>query len=236
MPMKTGILTDPHYSSAPVTCGRRYNSRSLEKLRVCFNHFRDNGCETVILLGDITDTEPTHEMELENLRRVAALMDEYPFRIICLMGNHDAFTLTPEEFYGIIGDHRRPRTTAVGCANLLFLDACYFADGRHYAPGDSNWEDTFYPHEEALQKELAKLTEDVHVFMHQNIDPLIPENHRLSNAANIRSILEDSGKVRSVWQGHYHPGHKNTHNGIQYTALPALCENEPLYPIIIHNF
>ena len=31
--MKIGIFTDSHFSSAEVTCGNRYNSRSLEKIR-----------------------------------------------------------------------------------------------------------------------------------------------------------------------------------------------------------
>ena len=31
--MKLGIFTDSHYSSQEVTCGNRYNSRSLEKIR-----------------------------------------------------------------------------------------------------------------------------------------------------------------------------------------------------------
>ena len=62
--------------------------------------------------------------------------------------------------------------------------------------------------------------------MHQNIDPQIQPDHRLSNDAEIRAILEESGKVRSVFQGHYHPGHRSHVNGIEYFTLPAMCENE----------
>ncbi|MBQ3095282.1 MAG: hypothetical protein IJC53_02445 [Clostridia bacterium] len=48
----------------------------------------------------------------------------------------------------------------------------------------------------------------------------------MKNAAEVREILEQSGRVHLVLQGHYHPGTENTHNGIRYTAFPAMCERD----------
>jgi manganese-dependent ADP-ribose/CDP-alcohol diphosphatase len=39
-------------------------------------------------------------------------------------------------------------------------------------------------------------------------------------------MLAASGKVKTVFQGHYHPGHENELNGIRYITLPAMCEGE----------
>ena len=231
--MKIGLATDTHYSSAEVTCGKRYNSRSLEKLRHAYAFFAENNCDMVILMGDITDTEPTQEMERENLRQVSELMDEYPeMSTLCLMGNHDAFPMTQDDFYAQIGKSRRPRTIKTIGATLIFCDACYFADGTSYAPGDTDWTDTFFPHTKELIDELEAAQGDVYIFMHQNIDPNISEDHRLGNDAEVRKILEASGKVRAVYQGHYHPGCVSEVNGICYTALPAMCENEKSYTVI----
>lgn len=227
--MKIGIFTDPHYSIASLTCGNRYNSASLEKMKKALTHFRDQGCELVIVLGDVTDTEPTRAQEEENLRQIAQVFDASGLEIVCLMGNHDAFVFTPDDFYAIIGEKRRPRGMERGGRHLLFLDACYFASGAHYQPGDSDWTDTFYPHVRALEETLSQLYGDAYVFLHQNIDQQIPENHRLSNDAQIRSILERSGKVRAVFQGHYHPGCRSEKNGIAYTTFPAMCEREDAY-------
>jgi len=228
--MRTGIFTDPHYSSAEVTCGKRFNSRSLEKIKAAYEYFRSRGCGRVMILGDITDTEPTHEAETENLRRVRGVFDAYPdMATVCLMGNHDAFTCTREEFYGVIGENRMPRVIGSEKASLVFIDACWFSDGRRYMPGDSNWRDAFCPHTAGLKDTLEALAGDVYVFMHQNIDPHVPEDHRLSNAAEVRRILEDSRKVRCVYQGHYHPGHESEVNGIRYVTLSAMCENDGAY-------
>ncbi len=225
--MKIGIIADPHSSSEPITCGKRYNSLSLGKIKKAYADFAEAGCEIVILLGDITDTEPTHEMEIEALRKVASVFAEYSaVKTVCLMGNHDAFVFTPDEFYSIIGEAYRPATLNAGDTSLVFIDACYYADGTHYAPGGYDWEDTFYPHTADLENEMASAGEKVIIFMHQDIDPNIPEDHRLSNAAEIRGILEKSGKVAAVYQGHYHPGKSSVVNGISYTALPAMCEGE----------
>ena len=51
-----------------------------------------------------------------------SLIRSYDIPFYSLMGNHDAFVFTPEEFYGILGEKYRPKDTARGGVNLLFLD------------------------------------------------------------------------------------------------------------------
>ena len=230
--MKIGLFTDSHYSSAPLTCGNRFNNQSLRKIQEAMNVFVQEQCELVVILGDITDTEASRELEVQNLRQIAAVLDTSGLDVVCIMGNHDAFVFTPEEFYGLLGGKYRPRTIQRDGVNLIFLDACYFHTGVHYAPGNSDWTDTFYPHTDALQDILSSLAGEIYVFMHQNIDPEIREDHCLCNAAQIRSILEASGNVKAVYQGHYHWGHENHCNGISYITLPAMCQNEKAYRII----
>ena len=224
--MKLGIFTDSHYSSSALTCGQRYNSRSLEKIKEAYRIFEDAGCDLVLCLGDLTDTETTYEKECENLRACAAVMDASPLPTLCLMGNHDAFVFTVDAFYDILGEHHKPHTVSTEDAVLIFLDACHFATGVHYQPGDYDWTDTYYPDTEDLRKQLVSADKPVCVFLHQDIDPSISEDHRLSNDAQIRQILEDSGGVSWVISGHYHPGMESVHHGIRYLTLPALCERE----------
>jgi len=40
----------------------------------------------------------------------------------------------------------------------------------------------------------------------------------------VRKVLEDSGKVVAVFQGHHHAGSYNLINGIHYYTLAAMCE------------
>lgn len=223
--MKIGLFADPHYSSAALTCGKRYNSRSLDKIKDAYAHFLREGCALVVCLGDLIDTEETREKEIANLREIAAVMQASSLPTVCLMGNHDAFTLTAEEFYGTLGIPA-PRDMDLGGRRLLFLDACYFRDGRHYAPGDSDWTDTDYPHTLALQETLAALDGDAYIFIHQNISPAAEARHRLARADEIHALLRDSGKVKTVFEGHYHHGAHTVWDGVEYRTLPAMCEGE----------
>jgi len=229
--MIIGIFTDSHYSSQEVTCGNRYNSKSLEKIRQAYAFFEAESCDLVVCLGDLIDKEAAHETEVENLSAVAAVIKKSRIKTICLMGNHDAFAFTEAEFYEIVSGCE-PRPIKAEGKTLLFLDACYFKNGKHYLPGDEDWTDTFYPYPETLQKQITEASGDVYLFVHQNIDPNIRADHRLHNTEAINRILQESGTVKAVYQGHYHPGMESMHGTIVYRAFPAMCENDAAYSIL----
>ena len=224
--MKIGLFTDSHFSSATVTCGNRYNSRSLKKIEDALKIFSEQKCDLVISLGDLIDKENNREKEIQNLKKVSRVFSGYDLDIRVIMGNHDAFTFSENEFYSILGLQHKPQNIYSDTVNLIFIDACWFKNGVHYNPGDSDWTDTFYPGTQELETILSGIKGDSYIFMHQNIDPGIRIDHRLSNDAEIREILENSHKVKTVFQGHYHPGFVSELNGINYITYPAMCEND----------
>ncbi|MBQ6020032.1 MAG: metallophosphoesterase [Clostridia bacterium] len=224
--MRLGIFTDPHYSSREITCGNRYNSLSLEKIRQAYRFFGEKDCDLIVCLGDLIDREDDRETQEAQLVRVAEIIRGCPIPSVCLMGNHDAFAFTEDSFYGILGSACRPSDRVPDGKRLVFLDACYFKDGRRYKPGDSDWTDTFYPFEDELQRIVSASKEDIYVFLHQNLDPQIKESHRLYNADRVNAILRSRGNVKAVFQGHYHPGARHEYNGIRYITFPAMCERE----------
>lgn len=227
--MKIGIFTDSHYSSAEITCGKRRNSASLDKIAEAYRYFEaDPECVNVICLGDLIDREGDHQKEIQNLAAVAEIISASRLHTVCVMGNHDAFTFTRSEFFEIVGAMCRT-PLSIKCPDgttLLFLNTCYYASGESYAPGEGDWKDTFFPRMHELENCLNAAEGDVYVFMHHNIDPEIREDHRLKNDAEVREALERSGKVKAVFQGHYHKGHECVHNGIRYVTYPAMCEGE----------
>lgn len=221
--MKIGLFADPHYSSQELTCGNRRNNLSLGKMRAALERFAAAGCDRVICLGDLTDTENTKAQEEANMRAIAALFGEFPLPITVIMGNHDAYVFTPEEFYALLGGCE-PTPIHDGGVHLLFLDANYTADGLRYTPHGFRWDDVGLPDPAALQAQLDALEGDVYLFMHQNIDPAIPAaDHRLANADEVCRIIEGSGKVKAVYQGHYHWGNRSGRNGVEYVTLPAMA-------------
>lgn len=226
--MKLGIFTDSHYSSQEVTCGVRFNSKSLEKIRRAYEFFESEKCGLVVCLGDLIGNEDSREKDAENLRAVSEVICASSVPTVCVLGNHDAFAFTEAEFYGILGIAKTSSVEKEG-KKLIFLDACYSKNGERYVPGIQDWTDTYYPFEEELKKTLKEAPGEVYVFIHQNLDPEVPENHRLFNADRVNALLLESGKVRTVYQGHYHHGNRSVHNGIRYVTFPAMCESDGAY-------
>ncbi|MBO4501467.1 MAG: metallophosphoesterase [Clostridia bacterium] len=229
--MRIGLYADPHYAQREMSGDKRYNRLSLKKIKECYGAFAGAGAELAVCLGDLVDNEPNHETEVLDLTQVADIILGSNIPTVCVMGNHDAFSFTAEEYYSILRGCEPKDIHALGL-DLLFLDSCFFKSGIRYAPGDRDWRDTFLPHPEALEEALKRCTGDVYIFMHQNLDPEVTEVHRLFNAREVMDILEKSGKVKAVYQGHYHPGHRTVYNGIEYISLPAMCEKENAYEII----
>lgn len=227
--MKIGIFTDSHYTMDTVAEWKRNSAESLRKTKEAFEHFKSEKCELVICLGDLIDADTEHSLEAENLKKMAEVIKTSGIETYCVMGNHDAFSFTEDEFYGILGEDFRPRRKDADGKTLLFLDACYFKDGRRYMPGDRDWTDTFLPDAAELEKELEKSCGETYIFMHQNLDPDLPDEFRLANEEEVRGILEKSGVVKEVIQGHYHLGNRSEHNGIRYTTFPAMRDEENGY-------
>ncbi len=228
--MKIGIYTDPHYSSQEITCGNRYNSKSLDKMRDAYRDFEAAGCDMVICLGDLTDTEDTKEQELCNMRKIADFFAACPIPTTVVMGNHDAYVFEPAEFYALLGGCE-PRDVVTGNTTLLFLNANYNPDGTPYHPHAFQWDRCCIP-TEGLTHRLAMATGDVFVFLHQNLDAACPDDHRPRNADEVCRILADSGKVKAVYQGHFHWGADTERDGIRYVTLPAMCCYEDTHRII----
>ena len=228
--IKIGIFTDSHYSSADVTCGRRYNNQSLRKITEAYDFFEKENCSLVVCLGDLIDTESSVEKEILNLREISKIIQKSAIPTVCLMGNHDAFVLERERFYEIIAIPAVEELSIDG-RRLLFLDACYFKNGCHYSPGDTDWTDCFLPNENILKDKLSGITEDTYIFIHQNIDPAVAHDHRLFNADKIFRFINKSKAVKCVFQGHYHPGCDSEYNGVRYLTLPAMCEKENAFSV-----
>ncbi|MBQ3202539.1 MAG: metallophosphoesterase [Clostridia bacterium] len=221
--MKIGLFSDPHYSSQELTGGNRRNNLSLGKMRAALEYFEAEKCDRVICLGDLTDTEDTKEKEIANMRQIAALFSEFSMPITVLMGNHDAYVFTAAEFYALLGGCE-PTDLHENGVHLLFLDTNYTADGVRYTPHGFRWDDVGLPDPDGLRIKLENLDGDVYIFLHQNIDPAIPAaDHRLANADEVCRIIEQSGKVKAVYQGHFHWGNRSSRNGVDYITLPAMA-------------
>ncbi len=223
--MKIGVFADAHYSSQALTCGKRHNRLSLGKLRDGYAFFSAQGCALCVSLGDLIDKNGSHAEDVRRLEEVRDVIAASGIETLCVMGNHDAFTFCREEYYGILGGCEPAPRTADG-VRLIFADTCWFANGARYTPAGGDWTDCFLPDETGFFSALAGIETEGMVFLHHNIDPAVPENHRLFNAGALFRGICDCGKVKTVFQGHYHPGLRSEYGAVRCITLPAVCENE----------
>ncbi len=223
--MKFGIVTDLHYSTKESACTTRRPNKSLEKLKISLENMKE--ADLIVCLGDLVDDCGD---ESENLRCISDLMQVIrscgkPF--YCIPGNHDCTNFNKEYFYSLTGCPKLPYVLSGDTHDVIFIDACFAADGSEYRPGKVNWTDTDL---DKVQMESLKSILDsddkkpLAVMLHQCLDPNVEHRHLLHSAGLLREMLEKSGKVDTVIEGHYHPGADNVINGIHYLTLPAMCE------------
>jgi len=73
-----------------------------------------------------------------------------------------------------------------------------------------------------LIRDLAQTNHPVIVFVHQRLDEV--NVHSVAGAAVVRGILEHSGKVSAVFQGHSHQNEYQDINSIYYCTMRAVIE------------
>lgn len=229
--MKLGLFTDPHYCDKDVTCRTRRPVLSYGKIREAMEAFVREGVDFVLCLGDIIDKCDDPQVNIEKTKEIADLIHSYSLPFYSLMGNHDAHVFTRREFNELVNGSSLPSPISITVCGkeLILLDANYNDDGSSYVPGEVDWKNTYIP-EEQLHAREQKLNEptvtEAYVFMHQNLDPEVQKDHIVRNAEAVREMIRASGKVKAVFQGHYHKGHEAVIDGIPYHTLPAMCEGE----------
>ncbi len=224
--MKIGIFTDSHYATDAA------HIMGYARLKGALDAFSKAGCALAVFLGDLTDKEKNHEMEIESLRLLRALFEQYDFPVFVMFGNHDIVNFSKEEFYEILGEHHRPKNGAFGRCHFLFLDTCCFKDGRDYQKGNGNWQQIYIPRLNELREELEGVQgSPIYVFAHFPLDPDATPWRRVHNADAVMKILESSKNVRTVFQGHDHRRIESMIKGIRYATYSALLDTEDAFYI-----
>lgn len=221
--VRIGLVTDLHYADkAPA--GTRHYRASSAKLAEAAERFRQERMDLVIELGDVIDSADSLEVEQDYLRRIAKEFRTIPGQHHFVLGNHCVFNLTKDEFLEVVGQKQASYSFDLGGYHFVVLDACFRKDGVPYGRQNFTWTDALVPAAEAawLRADLAQTRHKTLVFVHQRLDVEPP--YGVSNAPEIRQILEESGRVLAVFQGHHHRGDYQEIRGIHYCTLAAMIE------------
>ena len=222
--VRAGLMTDLHYADKVPTKTRFYRE-ALGKIDEAVAAFEREQPAFVVELGDLIDQADTVELEMDWLRRMESHYSPLSMPRHYVLGNHCVTTLTKAEFATGTGASKEPHYKFEhGGATFVVLDACYREDGKPYQRKNFSWQDANIPAAELkwLESVLNSSPGPVVVFAHQRLDE--DAAHAVRNAAQVRAVLEKSGKVAAVFQGHSHKNDYQQINGIHYTTLVAMVE------------
>jgi len=224
-----GLVTDVHYADHDPRGNRHYRD-SVTKLAEAVGLFNRRKLPFAVELGDLIDSAPSKAEELGYLHRIRDTYQGFKGDRHFVLGNHCVAALTKDEFLANCGARIKQTYYSFDHGpfdhdpfHFVVLDGNFNKDGSPYAAGKFNWTDTWIhpPQQEWLAKDLKEASgKKTVVFVHQNLDkeksPL-----GVKNGGRVREILEASGNVLAVFQGHHHAGGYARIKGIHYVTLKA---------------
>jgi len=218
-----GLITDLHSADKP-PAGTRHYRETLGKLAEAAKQFEKDKPGFVVELGDLIDAADSVKTELAYLKAVDGAFSAVAKDRHYVLGNHCVQTLTKTEFLDGVGRKEAYYSFDRGGVHFVVLDACFTGGGKPYGRKNSKWNDANIPSDEVdwLTADLKGTEKKVIVFAHQRLD--VANDYGVKNAAAIRKVLEGSGKVRAVFQGHSHKNDYKEIGGIHYCTLVAMIE------------
>ena len=221
--LRLGLVTDLHYADK-AAAGARHYRESLTKFAEAARVFGQEKSDLLVALGDLIDSAPSLDAEKECLRQVVSRFARAAGKRHFVLGNHCVENLTKPEFLAIAGQERSYYSFDAAQCHFVVLDACFTSDGAPYGRKNFKWADAKIPPVELdwLQADLRRAPYKSIVFAHQCLDVIPPFG--VKNGAEVRNVLEQSGRVLAVVQGHYHYGGYQEVRGIHYCTLSAVIE------------
>jgi len=228
--IRFGWVTDVHYADAKVKW-ERYYSESLGKLQEAVDLFNEQMVDFVIETGDFKDQkEPSFEEDtIGFLIRIESVFARFNGDRFHVLGNHDMDSISKIQFLTHIQNSGITKGKSYyyferSEMRFVVLDACFTGKGIPYSHHNYHWKDTYVPKEELewLKITLAESKYPVYIFIHQLLDGT--GDVYVNNSTKVRKMLEKSGKVKAVFQGHFHQGQISDVNGILYYTLKCMVE------------
>lgn len=226
-----GIVGDIHYADKDMRINRYYRD-SIAKLEQCVATFNESRLPFAVMLGDFIDKAPDKTTELAYLKTIRQTFAQYTGDKHFVLGNHDLARLAKDEYLANCGaaTQQRHYSFDAGGYHFVILDAGFTKDGAAYDAGNFQWKDAniLAAQQEWLAPDLQNAgAKKTIVFVHQNLHDET-SIYGVKNAKAVRRILEKSGNVPAVLQGHDHKGAYAKINGIHYFTMKALVDGATL--------
>jgi len=223
--VRIGLVTDLHYADKP-PAGSRHYRETLAKLQEAATQYEKDRPDFVVFQGDLIDSGKSLAEEKQHLQTVVKAISAIPYPKYYVLGNHCVDQLKKDEFLQGVGQKESFYSFDQRGYHFVILDACFKSDGTPYGRKNFEWTDANIPPEELswLQADLKQTPLPTIVFAHQPLDLKDTDSHAVKNSSEVRKVLEQSGKVTAVFQGHSHHNKYSEIKGIHYCTMVAMVE------------
>ncbi len=229
MGVRFALVTDVHLGP-PARFGGKLRKLSHEAPRLVRGFVeRMNAVERpelVVNLGDVIEDE-SREIDRERYASFVELLSGLDAERLHVAGNHDMVHLDADDLRALWG-HAGPLyySRDVGGVHFAVLHTLETKDVAVHLPADQiAW----------LQGDLARAAAPVVVLVHHPASEMrldgnrwfekAPHICRVAERRDLRRVIEASGKVVAVFNGHAHWNHLDVIGGIPYVTLQSLIEN-----------
>jgi predicted phosphodiesterase len=226
------MISDVHYANRE-PAGTRFYNQSLVKVQEAIDRMNQEKLDFMIELGDFKDQDavPNEANTLKYLIEIESVFHKFKGPTYHVLGNHDTDGISKQQFLERIENTGIPKTESYYSFSLkgihfVVLDGDFTKDGKAYDHGNFSWDDSFIPESQInwLKADLKESSLPVVVFVHQMLGNWRDPKLEIQNAAAVRQILEQSGKVLCVFQGHVHEESYQLINGIHYYSVDAVVD------------
>lgn len=227
--MRFALISDVHFGPQASHQGKLRKLTHLSEGLVASFVARMRGelrPDLVINLGDVLEDESL-ELDRERYARFVELLAGIGKPVLHVAGNHDTVNLSPAQLCELWGD----RTSLTysqdhGGVHFSVLRSVQHGNERVEMPEEQlRW----------LERDLAQTALPSIVLMHHPASEMRLEGSRwfekqpylcrIVQRRALRQVIEASGKVLAVFNGHVHWNHLDIIAGIPYVTLQSLSEN-----------
>jgi 3',5'-cyclic AMP phosphodiesterase CpdA len=227
--MRFALISDVHLGPQASHQGklRKLTHLSEELVMAFVRRMRDEvNPDLVINLGDVLEDESA-ERDRERYAHFVSMLREIGRPVLHVAGNHDTINLSPEELCAIWGTSSEATYSRDhGGIHFAILRTIEHREQRIELPQSQiGW----------LEADLAATELPSIVLMHHPASEMRLEGNRwfeksphlcrVVERRALREVIERSGKVLAVFNGHVHWNHLDIIAGIPYVTLQSLIEN-----------
>jgi 3',5'-cyclic AMP phosphodiesterase CpdA len=233
--LRVGIFADLHAHDTNSPLEKLVMVHYRERLSACIDAMNAWPADLVIQMGDFVNGRFVLGGEFGDASRIPGILEDaesiyaqFEGPRYYIIGNHDVEDLSKTEFLALTGATESYLSFDAGAYHFVVLDAQYNLQGEdldHVGYATQGYIPSFEL--DWLREDLAATDRPTIVCVHQRLD--VEFDYRtggaeIANFKEVRDILEDSGVVIAVFQGHDHDGAYSLIEGIHYLTFRALID------------